>query len=421
MKLRRLGLWLVTLSLVLGLRAADTAPATPSAPTAKIRVACVGDSITFGYLLRQRATEAYPAVLGRLLGDRYDVGNFGVNSATLLQAGDRPYWKQAAFKQADDFQPATVVLLLGANDTKPVNWAHRDALAADAAALIDHFTALPAKPAVWVCLPVPIFPNKFGIDETNMAEIRRLWREVAAAHGAKLIDGQAPFAAHPELFADGVHPTAAGAALLAQTVAAALRPAPAAPVRVACVGDSITYGYLLPDREHTSYPAVLARLLGPGYTVGNFGVSGATLLKQGGRPYWREAAFQAATDFAPQIVILKLGTNDAAPGNWLIHGSEFAADATALIAHFQVLPSKPAVWVCLPVPIFGAGDQASLFMSHLARIRDTLQAVAKAAGVPVIDAYTPFVGHGEMFADGVHPDAAGAELLAKTVWAAVKP
>lgn len=58
-----------------------------------------------------------------------------------------------------------------------------------------------------------------------------------------------------------------------------------APVKVACIGDSITYGLGLEDRDRDSYPAQLQRLLGAEYQVGNFGKSGATLLRHGHRPY----------------------------------------------------------------------------------------------------------------------------------------
>jgi len=197
----------------------------------------------------------------------------------------------------------------------------------------------------------------------------------------------------------------------------ASKPAPA-PVRVACVGDSITFGYGLAHPETDSYPAVLARLLGPGYAVGNFGVSGATLLKNGHFPYWQQPAFRAASEFHAQLVVLKLGTNDNAAKNWSTHGTEFAADAAALIAHFKNLPEKPAVWVCLPAPVYT--PQHTEFTGNLPEIRRLLAAAAKHAGAPVIDTYTPLQFHGELFPDGLHPTAPGYEIIARTVFAAVQ-
>ncbi len=65
-------------------------------------------------------------------------------------------------------------------------------------------------------------------------------------------------------------------------------------VKVACVGNSITYGSGLKDRQKDSYPMVLGRMLGEGYVVGNFGLGGRTLLRKGDRPYIFENRFRAA-------------------------------------------------------------------------------------------------------------------------------
>ena len=54
-------------------------------------------------------------------------------------------------------------------------------------------------------------------------------------------------------------------------------------IKVACVGNSITYGYTLPDRETNAYPAKLQKMLGDDYVVGNFGdkETGPLLLPDG--------------------------------------------------------------------------------------------------------------------------------------------
>ena len=69
-------------------------------------------------------------------------------------------------------------------------------------------------------------------------------------------------------------------------------------IKVACVGNSVTYGYTIPDREINSYPAQLARMLGENYEVANFGKSGATLLNKGHRPYIKQEEFRQALEFA---------------------------------------------------------------------------------------------------------------------------
>jgi lysophospholipase L1-like esterase len=210
-----LGLLVTLVSFVSGLSAIAAEP---------VRIACVGDSITAGYGLDHPGHDAWPAVLGRLLGPDYVMGNFGVSGATLLKAGDKPYWREPALAQADAFAPGIVVIKLGTNDSKPHNWsAHGEAFAADAAALIEHFARLPGKPVVWICLPAPIFANRYTIDETTTVTIRRIWRDVAAAHHIAVIDPAPALGSHPEFFPDGVHPDVAGAKALAHAVAAALK------------------------------------------------------------------------------------------------------------------------------------------------------------------------------------------------------
>ncbi|MEO7101377.1 MAG: GDSL-type esterase/lipase family protein, partial [Luteolibacter sp.] len=89
-----------------------------------------------------------------------------------------------------------------------------------------------------------------------------------------------------------------------------------AQVKVACVGDSITAGYALANPGTQSYPAQLQLLLGSGYTVGNFGLSGATLLKQSDFTYWNSSQYSASRTYNPNIVVIMLGTNDTKSWNW---------------------------------------------------------------------------------------------------------
>ena len=117
--------------------------------------------------------------------------------------------------------------------------------------------------------------------------------------------------------------------------------------RIACVGDSITYGAAIRDRAKTCYPKVLGDLLGGKYSVCNYGVNGATLLRKGDKPYWKLKAFEEATKFAPNIVIIKLGTNDPKPQNWGKAGDEYEADLRARIAHFQNLAREVDPWAAL--------------------------------------------------------------------------
>lgn len=194
--------------------------ATPLAE--KVRVACVGDSITYGAAVDKRETNCYPAVLGRLLGPAYEVRNYGVSGATMLRKGDKPYWKEKAFQQAGDFGANIIVIMLGTNDTKPQNWKFKDEFEADARAFVNHFRTLPTKPKVFLALPVAVLKSNFGISEEAVVSQIPVLGRVAKEEGAHVVDLHAAVATWDLFVMDGVHPNVYGAKKIAQTVHAAL-------------------------------------------------------------------------------------------------------------------------------------------------------------------------------------------------------
>jgi len=184
-----------------------------------IRVACVGDSITYGLGIGNRRKDCYPAQLARMLGTRYEVRNFGVSGATMLRNGLHPYWDTARFSEASAYNPNMVVIMLGTNDTAPYNWWGEDEFARDCGEMIDHFIGLPAKPRVWNCLPPPVFDDSGGTKNGAIPVIERVARE----KGIAVIDLSTPLSGRPDLFPDGLHPNAEGSMIMAQEVYRALR------------------------------------------------------------------------------------------------------------------------------------------------------------------------------------------------------
>lgn len=184
------------------------------------------------------------------------------------------------------------------------------------------------------------------------------------------------------------------------------------PIKVAFVGNSITQG---PGRENSgSFPLQVGKILGDAYEVKNFGVSGRTLLKKGDFPYWNEPQFQEVKDFSPDVVLIKLGTNDSKPQNW-VHKGEFVQDYLDLIAEFRDhMPKDGKVYVILPVPVtrenFGINPE---IMNSEQRLM--LFEIIQKSGAEVIDLYTPLQDKGELLPDGVHPNAEGLSIMARVI------
>ena len=194
----------------------------------------------------------------------------------------------------------------------------------------------------------------------------------------------------------------------------------AAPMKVACVGDSITFGFGIEDRENQSYPSQLALVLGDGWSVGNFGRNGRTALKQGHAPYWETPEYRSALDSKSDIVVIKLGTNDLRPMNWEKHKAEYIPDYVDLIRSFQALESKPTVWICYPTPVYPGHDKIK-FSNDLIKndLIPKIDEIAKQTGVTVIDLNTALSDQRDMFPDSVHPNAEGAKQIAATVSKAI--
>jgi lysophospholipase L1-like esterase len=188
------------------------------------RVACIGDSITAGAGLPNPAASAYPAVLGEILGPAYEVRNFGVSGATMLQDGDHPYAATPEFTAAREYLPQVVVIALGTNDSKPPNWRYRNTFERDVYRMVRSFLTLPSQPVVYLCTPPPVFQDHWGITSNVVArEITPTLRRLSTREGWPLIDLQIALRTGASHFPDGVHPDAVGAASIASTVEGALR------------------------------------------------------------------------------------------------------------------------------------------------------------------------------------------------------
>jgi len=184
------------------------------------------------------------------------------------------------------------------------------------------------------------------------------------------------------------------------------------PIRIACIGNSITEG--VGATSTTCYPPQLASMLGSHYEVKNFGVSGRTLLKKGDYPYWNESAFVNAQKYKPQIIVIELGTNDSKPQNWK-YKDEFYGDYVDMVRVFKKACPHAAILVGRPTPVYNDWPQSITGSIVRDEIIPLIDSVSKTENVILLDNYTPFLNHAELFSDGIHPNATGYTLMAANV------
>lgn len=197
--------------------------------------------------------------------------------------------------------------------------------------------------------------------------------------------------------------------------------------KIACVGDSITYGSGIEDRENNCYPKVLDRMLGKGYWVQNFGVSGRTAMRSANKPYVNEERYIRSMEFGPDIVIIMFGTNDSKAYNW--NGEKtFKEQYRKLIESYRMIASDPQIFLCTPATAYYIDGRNDGPMNYDIQgnvveeeIVPAVLGLAKELELEVIDIHSVTAGHPEWFeADGIHPNAEGAKAIAQAAYQALE-
>lgn len=389
--------------------AAYAALAQPAVP---IRWSTIGASITEG--------SGYPAKLGALLGPAFKVENEGVSGCTLLKKGDFPYWIKGKLPQAFAFKPDIVTVDLGGNDAKPINWdAHKNEFIGDYQAMIDTLGRIPTKPRIFPCTPQPSFLRNgqysFGISNITIKnEINPKMIQIAKDNGLALVDTYTPWESL-DLTSDGVHPdpNKAGADSIAGFI---FRTFKENTLRIACIGNSIT------DNGHNAdaYPIRFNQLLGRDYFVLNAGHSGKTLLRNGDAPYISSPWFKEVFKFKPDVITIKLGTNDSKPQNWGSRKNEFVTDLRWFVDTLSTITPKPRIILCTPIPAWkdGSGNDPYGISGDIIKneIIPKVKQVAQEKGLALFDLYTPYLPYQNLTPDGVHPNAVGLDTLAHILY-----
>jgi acyl-CoA thioesterase I len=388
-------------------------------PAVQIHWSAVGNSIT--------ANSGYTGKLEKLLGPAYKVENDGVSGCTMLKKGNTPYWTRGKFTQVWAFKPDIVSIKLGTNDSKPVNWnTHKGEFLADTRAMIDTLAGLASKPLLFPCYPVPAFQKNgaWSVDGINdpviKDEIMPKIKQAADEKGLTVMDLHTPLEKRGDLFeTDGVHPDAGESG--ADSIAVAMfRTYKSKVTRIACVGNSIT------DNSHdaNAYPIKFNQLMGRDFYVFNAGHSGRTLLRKGDSPYAKSPYLDSTFKFKPNVITIKLGTNDSKPQNWDSHKGEFVTDLRWLIDTLSTIIPKPRIILCTPIPAWKKADGTEAYDIRNAVIRDEIipkiKQVAEEKGLTLLDLYTGFLPYEKLTSDGVHPTAVGQDTLAHILMRAYK-
>jgi alpha-L-fucosidase 2 len=188
-------------------------------------------------------------------------------------------------------------------------------------------------------------------------------------------------------------------------------------VKIACVGDSITEGYGLACQSKTGYPVVLDSLLGNGYQVQNCGRSATNMQRKADFPYWVCKEFSNVFSYQPDIIVIKLGTNDTKPYNWNME--RYATDYQAMIDTFNTMASHPKIILCSPVPVFktkwGINDST---LVH--GVIPVVEMIAKTNHLPVIDLYHGMMDQGINFPDSIHPNEEAVKVMAGIIAGEIK-
>ena len=191
-------------------------------------------------------------------------------------------------------------------------------------------------------------------------------------------------------------------------------------IKVACIGNSVTYGMTHKNPAATSYPTRLQQMLGEGYEVRNFGHSGATLLSKGHNPYIKLPEYKAALEFVPDIAVIHLGLNDTDPRNWPNYRDDFYGDYINIIEALREANPDVEVYICQMTPIFHWHRRfKSGTRDWYHQIQELIPHIAEYNMFELIDLSRYLYHRPDLMPDALHPNEQGAAIIAKQVYSAI--
>ena len=188
-----------------------------------IKVAAVGDSLTYGYGLENRREEAYPSVLLDLLGSHYQVSNYGMSGRSLLSTSDYPYLQEKNAQASLQSDADIVIIMIGSNDSRAAYW-NKEQFIKEYRDFVKCYIKLPSQPDVFIVAPPHVPTSRFGLNnEVIRDEIQQIVEDVAAELGVHFINLYPVTEGHPEYYSDGLHLTPLGNRVIAKAIFSALR------------------------------------------------------------------------------------------------------------------------------------------------------------------------------------------------------
>ncbi|MFL1012279.1 GDSL-type esterase/lipase family protein [Flavisericum labens] len=198
----------------------------------RVKIACIGNSITQGSHLENPAEDCYPTQLREMLfktyGDTCVVNNYGLSGRNMLKNGPNPIWKEPKFHQALKWAPDICFILLGTNDSPPDLWADLgDEFLTDYLSMIDTLKSRNPSMKFIMGSPPPIWKgHRYGgdtwgkkhNDSIMVNSIIPKIETVSEKTNAILIDFHTPFVDRVELFPDYLHPNPVGANQIAKLI-----------------------------------------------------------------------------------------------------------------------------------------------------------------------------------------------------------
>ena len=188
-----------------------------------IKIAAIGDSLTYGYGLENRQQDAYPSILLELLGSHYQVANYGMSGRSLLSTSDYPYLKEKNAQQSLESDADIVIIMIGSNDSRTAYW-NKEQFIKEYRDLVKGYIKLPSQPEVFILAPPYVPTSRFGLNnEVIRDEIQQIVEDVATELGVHFINLYPITEGHPEYYSDGLHLTPLGNRVIAKAIFSALR------------------------------------------------------------------------------------------------------------------------------------------------------------------------------------------------------